>query len=219
MKKELAFIFDLDGVIVDTAIYHYKAWCVLAGELGFEFTEEQNESLKGVSRMESLERLLNFGGITDISDERKIEMAAQKNALYRDYILQITPEAILPGVDIFIKECLNQGIKIALGSASKNAKTILEQIAYQDVFHAVIDGNKVTNSKPDPEVFLNAANELKVQPENCIIFEDAEAGIEAAKRAKMKSVGVGDKNILGEADMVIPGFVDVQVVDCIKLLN
>jgi len=218
MKKELAFIFDLDGVIVDTAIYHYKAWQSIAKELGFDFTLEQNESLKGVSRMESLDRLLDFGAVSGLSNIEKIDLANRKNKLYREYILKLTPEAILPGVDSFLKKLVDQKFKIALGSASKNALTILSQIGYQDLFDSVIDGNKVSNSKPDPEVFLKAAEEVGVKPENSIVFEDAVAGITAAKSAKMRAIGVGDRKTLKEADLVIKSFENIEVSDCLNLL-
>jgi len=210
-----ACIFDLDGVIVDTAKYHYLAWKRLANELGFEFTEKDNERLKGVSRMASLEILLSVGGIR-IEDERvKEELATKKNNWYVEYIKQMTKDEILPGVEDFLKLLKDNGIKIAIGSASKNTMTILERIGIKDMFDAIIDGTKITKAKPDPEVFLKAAEELRVHPVNCCVFEDAIAGIEAAKTAQMKVIGVGNPSILSKADKVIESFVGygIELID------
>ncbi|MGE5393515.1 MAG: beta-phosphoglucomutase [Candidatus Saccharibacteria bacterium] len=200
-----ACIFDLDGVIVDTAKYHYIAWRALAEELGFVFTVEDNERLKGVSRMRSLEILLEIGNL-QFTDAEKQAMAEKKNALYVSYIQQMTPEEILPGVEQFLQEIRNKGIKIALGSASKNSPMILRQIHLSDMFDTVVDGNSITEAKPNPEVFLAGAKRLGVDPKQCVVFEDAIAGIEAARNAGMHSVGVGDARTLAMADMVIPGF-------------
>jgi beta-phosphoglucomutase len=210
-----ACIFDLDGVIVDTAKYHYLAWKRLANDLGFEFTEKDNEHLKGVSRMASLEILLSVGGIR-IEDERvKEELATKKNNWYVEYIKQMTKDEILPGVEDFLKLLKDNGIKIAIGSASKNTMTILERIGIKDMFDAIIDGTKITKAKPDPEVFLKAAEELRVHPVNCCVFEDAIAGIEAAKAAQMKVIGVGNPSILSKADKVIESFVGygIELID------
>ena len=210
-----ACIFDLDGVIVDTAKYHYLAWKRLANELGFEFTEKDNERLKGVSRMASLEILLSVGGIR-IEDERvKEELATKKNNWYVEYIKQMTKDEILPGVEDFLKLLKDNGIKIAIGSASKNTMTILERIGIKDMFDAIIDGTKITKAKPDPEVFLKAAEELRVYPVDCCVFEDAIAGIEAAKAAQMKVIGVGNPSILSKADKVIESFVGygIELID------
>ncbi|MCL2098090.1 MAG: beta-phosphoglucomutase [Bacteroidales bacterium] len=201
-----ACIFDLDGVLVDTAKYHYLAWKRLAEELGFYFSKADNERLKGVSRMASLDILLEVGGITNLGDREKSTMADRKNAWYVEYIAKMTPDEILPNALDFLHELKTAGIKIALGSASKNAGMILQRVNITSFFDAVIDGNKITNAKPDPEVFLLGARELGVQPTECIVFEDAAAGIEAAIRAEMKCVGVGDPDILRRADIVIPGF-------------
>jgi beta-phosphoglucomutase len=209
-----ACLFDLDGVIVDTAKYHYLAWRRLANELGFEFTEEDNERLKGVSRMKSLEILLEIGGVS-FDEKIKEELAAKKNDWYVDYISTMDASEILPGVLDFLKELKENGIKISLGSVSKNAMTILTNVGILDYFDAVIDGTKITHAKPDPEVFLKGAEELGVTPENCVVFEDAQAGIEAAINAGMYSVGVGSPEILGKADFVIPGF-DGMAVEKLK---
>lgn len=217
--KKIGLIFDLDGVIVDTAIYHYKAWKTIADDLGFDFSLLQNEQLKGVSRMESLDRLLGFGNIKNLTDEEKLKLAERKNKLYVSYISKLTPDAVLPGVDQFMNSLALENVGIALGSASKNAMTILKQIEYIDVFNAVIDGTKVKRSKPDPEVFVKAAAELDIDAENCIVFEDAEAGIEAAKLAGMKTIGIGDEQILKEADLIIPGFENFDFETCKKQFN
>ncbi|MGB9796812.1 beta-phosphoglucomutase [Fervidobacterium gondwanense] len=210
-----ACIFDLDGVIVDTAKYHYLAWKRLAKELGFEFTEKDNERLKGVSRMESLEILLSVGGIKIEDQKVKEQLADKKNNWYVEYISQMTREEILPGVEEFLRKLKNAGIKIAIGSASKNTMTILRRIELVDLFNSIIDGTKISKAKPDPEVFLKAAEELNVDPEDCCVFEDAVAGIEAAKRAGMKVIGVGDPEILKDADKVITSFVgqDLELVE------
>jgi beta-phosphoglucomutase len=199
-----ACIFDLDGVIVDTAVYHYKAWKRLANQLGFDFTEEQNEHLKGVSRIRSLELILGWGGVTK-TDAEKEELATRKNTWYVEMINQMKPDEILPGAKEFLEACKNAGIKTALGSASKNSMTILEKVNIVGLFDVVVDGNKVTKAKPDPEVFLTGARELGVEPGHCVVFEDAIAGVEAALRGGMKAVGVGSVKVLGEADLVING--------------
>jgi beta-phosphoglucomutase len=205
MKKIKACIFDLDGVIVDTARYHFIAWRALAQELGFTFTVEDNERLKGVSRMQSLEILLEIGG-KQFSEKEKMEMAHRKNTLYVSYIEKMTPEEILPGVREFLLELRSQGIKIALGSASKNSPMILEQIHLWGMFDAVVDGNSITEAKPHPEVFLKGAERLGVEPGHCVVFEDAISGVEAARHAGMYCVGIGDAQTLGAADFVIRGF-------------
>lgn len=201
-----ACIFDLDGVIVDTARYHYLAWKRLAGEeLGFDFIEKDNERLKGVSRMASLDILLEIGGLT-FNDDTKNKLAEKKNNWYVEYITKMTPGEILPGIIRFLNELKNNQIKIAVSSASKNTKTILKRIEMENYFDAVIDGTQVTKAKPDPEGFLKAAEALNVKPEDCVVFEDAKAGIEAAINGRMYSIGVGSPEILGRADFVIPCF-------------
>ncbi len=212
-----ACIFDLDGVIVDTAKYHYLAWKDLADKLGFEFTTEDNERLKGVSRMASLEILLEIGGI-ELSEEEKIAYADSKNKLYVEYILKMDEDEILPGVQKFLKELREKNIKIALGSASKNAGLILEKLKLQSYFDAVVDGTKVTKAKPDPEVFLLGAQLLNEDPKNCIVFEDAQAGIEAAINAEMKCVGIGSEKNLKNANVVMPGFEGVTFNDIVSKL-
>lgn len=209
-KKYKAALFDLDGVIVDTAKYHYLAWKRLAHELGFDFTEKDNERLKGVSRMRSLEILLEVGGLT-FSEEEMQKMAERKNNWYVEYITNMDESEILPGA----KECLmklrEKGVKVSLCSASKNAQLILNNLKIKDLFDAIIDGTKTSKAKPDPEVFLLGAKELSVIPEDCVVFEDAEAGIQAAKSANMFAVGIGDEKILSKADIVIKGLHEFDV--------
>ncbi|MDD3871493.1 MAG: beta-phosphoglucomutase [Bacteroidales bacterium] len=203
-------IFDLDGVVVNTAVYHFQAWNRLANSLGFEFTEEDNERLKGVSRMESLNILLEIGGLT-LPTEEKLRLAAIKNEWYKEFINQMTASEILPGVTNFIDLVKSHGYQTALGTASRNASLILERIGMKKTFDAIIDGNQVTKAKPDPEVFLKASAALNLEPSQCVVFEDAIAGLEAAHRAGMKCIGVGDQKTLTEADRVIPGFVNVNL--------
>lgn len=185
-----ACLFDLDGVLVDTAKYHYLAWKRLAAELGFTFTEQDNERLKGVSREASLQILLEIGGLEPDEAARK-ELAQRKNNWYVESISRMDATEILPGALEFLQECRSQGIKTALGSASKNALLILNNTGLAPHFDAIIDGTKTSRAKPDPEVFLLGAEALGVAPSACVVFEDAEAGIEAAARAGMRSVGIG----------------------------
>ena len=210
MSDIKACIFDLDGVIVDTAVYHYKAWKRLANQLGFDFTEEQNEQLKGVSRTRSLQLILQWGGITK-SDGEQTLLADLKNTWYVEMISHMQPNEVLPGAKEFIQACINAGIKTALGSASKNSMMILEKIDMVQFFDTVIDGNKVSKPKPDPEVFLKGAEELHIAPANCVVFEDAIAGIEAAKAGGMKAIGIGSPRVLTQADLVVPGLNEMSL--------
>ncbi|MCU0448026.1 MAG: beta-phosphoglucomutase [Microscillaceae bacterium] len=205
MKPIKACIFDLDGVIVDTAKYHFLAWQRLAQELGITFTEHDNERLKGVSRVESLKIILEIGNKTIAEAEFESAMA-RKNGWFLDYIHQMTPEEVLPGVQKFLDELKSQNIKIALASSSKNAETILQQIGMLAYFEAIIDGNQVIETKPNPEIFLKAARAIDEKPENCIVFEDAIAGVEAAINGGFRVVGIGLPEVLGEADWVVRGF-------------
>ncbi|MFI5137308.1 MAG: beta-phosphoglucomutase [Sphingobacteriales bacterium] len=205
-----ACIFDLDGVIVDTAVYHYKAWKRLANELGFDISEEDNEKLKGVSRVRSLELILQWGGVTKTPAEQE-ELATKKNRWYVEMISHMTPDEILPGAKEFLETCRAAGLKTALGSASKNSMTILEKINMVDLFDAVIDGNKVSKPKPDPEVFLKGAEALHVAPAECVVFEDAIAGVEAAISGGMKAVGIGSPAVLKKADLVVSGLNEMSL--------
>ncbi len=205
-----ACIFDLDGVIVDTARYHFIAWKALADELGIEFTEKDNERLKGVSRMRSLDILLEIGGM-DFPQKKKEELAQRKNEHYRSFILKMTPDEILPGALEFLKEVKENHFAMALGTASKNASTILDRLQLTSWFDAVIDGTKISNAKPHPEVFLKGAEELKMPPEVCVVFEDSEAGIEAALAGGMKAIGIGSSANLGKAHLVVSGLNEMTI--------
>ncbi|WP_372773259.1 beta-phosphoglucomutase [Mangrovibacterium sp.] len=215
MKKITACLFDLDGVLVDTAKYHFLAWKELADELGIEFTETHNELLKGVSRMDSLDIILNLGKL-DLPQEKKNELAEKKNRVYLEYILKMGEDEILPGVKDFLTDLRNRNIGVALGSASKNAQLILERLNIEQLFDAIIDGTKVSKAKPDPEVFLKGAEALDVKPDECIVFEDAIAGLEAALNAGMRCVGVGDPETLHRANLVIPGFAGFHPADLLQ---
>ena len=197
-------IFDLDGVIVDTAKYHFLAWKKLATMLNIHFTEVDNERLKGVSRMASLDIILEIGN--SVPDEKtKEEYASLKNKWYLDYINRMMPDEILPGSLEFISELKNSGIKVALGSASRNTPLILERLGIGKFFDAIADGNVVSKAKPDPEVFITAAKLVGVPPEECIVFEDAVAGVEAALKAGMRCVGIGSEKTLKNAHFVVSG--------------
>jgi beta-phosphoglucomutase len=200
-----AFIFDLDGVIVDTAKYHFMAWQKLADSLGITFTPEHNEELKGVSRVRSLEIILELGNI-QASDLDKQHWLIQKNQDYLNYIEKINETEILPYVRQTLEFIKEKQHYIALGSASKNARPILEKVNLLHYFDAIVDGNDVSNAKPDPEVFLRAADLVGVSSENAIVFEDSLAGIQAANIAHMISVGIGSSHILKEAQYCFPDF-------------
>ncbi|RKD20149.1 beta-phosphoglucomutase [Pelobium manganitolerans] len=208
--KIKGLLFDLDGVLVDTAVYHYKAWLRLAKTMGFTFSELQNEELKGISRMDSLDKVLAWGNVQK-SAEEKLALATQKNDWYVEMINKMTPAEVLPGALNFLQQAKQAGYKMALGSASKNSATILKNTNLAHFFDAIVDGNSVSKSKPDPEVFLKGAQELALQPQQCVVFEDAEAGIIAAKRGGMKAIGIGDKNILKQADKVVAGLGQLSV--------
>ncbi len=184
-----AVIFDLDGVIVSTDECHYMAWKQMADEEGIYFDKEINNRLRGVSRMESLEIVLERS-TKSYSDDEKQSLAARKNGYYVEYIKKLTPQDILPGVMRNLELLKENGIKIAIGSSSRNTPIILKQIGLSDYFDVVSDGNNIKNSKPDPEVFLKAAEFLGISPHNCMIVEDADAGIIAGKRANMKTLAV-----------------------------
>lgn len=195
-------IFDLDGVIVDTASFHYLAWKRLADELGFYFSPADNERLKGVSRMKSLDILLEVGNIS-ATDEEKIKMAEKKNKWYVESLKTLTQNDLLNGAKQYLESLRKKDVKIALGSASKNAPMILEKLHITELFDAVVDGNSVSNAKPDPEVFLKAAGLLQLSPEECVVFEDSQAGIDAAKTAEMGTVAIDKSGVLKGADKYV----------------
>ncbi len=208
--KLTTYIFDLDGVIVDTAKYHFLAWKKLAEELGIEFTHEHNELLKGVSRIRSLEIILEIGQ-KRISDPDFDRLLIQKNKDYLAYIDKMDASEILPDVIKTLDFIKKAGGKIVLGSASKNAKPILEKVGIVDYFDAIVDGNDVSKAKPDPEVFIVGAEKTDSKPEQCVVFEDSVAGIQAANIAGMLSVGIGSKEVLNEADFVIKNFTELDL--------
>ncbi|WOD42856.1 beta-phosphoglucomutase [Hwangdonia lutea] len=214
--NKTGIIFDLDGVIVDTAKYHFLAWKHLADDLGFEFTEAHNELLKGVSRVRSLEILLDIGKMK-LSEEKKQEILISKNEDYLSYITKMGPEEILPGVTELLDTLDGLGIQYVLGSASKNATLILKKVNLFDRFTGIVDGNSVSKAKPDPEVFLLGAKMLNLKPEKCIVFEDAIAGVEAANAANMISLGIGDKQTLHKADFNFKDLTEISP-DFIKTL-
>lgn len=218
MKNVKAFIFDLDGVIVDTAKYHYLAWKKIANQLGIDFTHEHNELLKGVSRVRSLDIILELGNVK-ASQEDKDKWLVQKNEDYLSYLVTMDESEILPGVMPILDYLKNNKQGIALGSASKNAKPILEKTGIMSYFDAIVDGNDVSNAKPDPEVFLQAAKLLNASNENSIVFEDSVAGIQAANIANMTSVGIGDKEVLQEAKYIFPDFTHMDTSFIEALIN
>jgi beta-phosphoglucomutase len=203
-----AFIFDLDGVIVSTDSLHYRAWKALADSEGIYFDEEINHRLRGVSRMESLEIILERATRT-YTDEEKVAMAERKNGIYRELLQVLTPSDRLEGVTETLNALRAQGYKLAIGSSSKNTPIILEKIGYSGYFDAISDGNNIKNSKPDPEVFLKAAEFLQLQPSECFVVEDAEAGITAAKAGGFTAIGLGSAAKDPNADYAIQGFADL----------
>jgi beta-phosphoglucomutase len=217
MKKK-AFIFDLDGVIVDTAKYHYLAWQKIATELNIDFTLEHNELLKGVSRVRSLDIILELGKV-EASQEDKNRWLIQKNEEYLTYLVDMDQSEILPGVMSVLKFLKDNNQPIALGSASKNARPILEKTGIIHYFDAIVDGNDVTNAKPDPEVFLIAAKLLGTKPEDAIVFEDSVAGVQAANIGKMTSIGIGEEKTLHEAKYIFEDFTHIEDKFIMELIN
>ena len=216
--KTKAFIFDLDGVIVDTAKYHFLAWQKLAESLGINFTHEHNEELKGVSRVRSLEIILGLGNV-EATQEQKDEWLVQKNEDYLQYIDKMDDSEILPGVMNVLEFLKANNQPIILGSASKNARPILEKVNILNYFDDIVDGNDVSNAKPDPEVFLVGAKKANQQNENAIVFEDSVAGIQAANIAGMMSIGIGEASVLNEADVVFNDFTEITEEFLTELIN
>ena len=210
MSEINTVIFDLDGVITDSAAYHYLAWKRLADEENLAFNEEVNEALKGVSRTDSMKFILAHNK-KSCSDEELTDMAERKNAYYVEYIYKLTPNDLLPGIASLLKELKEKEIKIALGSASKNAKTVLNALEIMDYFDVIGDGYSVEKSKPAPDLFLHVAKQLGVDPCTCLVIEDAEAGIAAACSAGMKSIGIGPIGTLSKANIVVESPADIQL--------
>ena len=213
MSDLKAFIFDLDGVIVFTDKFHYMAWKKMADDMGIYFDEEINHRLRGVSRMASLEIILERYEGEQLSDARKLELCTYKNDIYRSYLSTMTPSDVTDEVRSTLRELRDRGYKIALGSSSKNAKYILEQVGLTDAFDAVSDGTNITRSKPDPEVFLKAAEFLGLDPSVCAVVEDAEAGIDAANAGGFTSVGIHEASKYDKADIAISNFSDLLSID------
>lgn len=209
VSKIEGVIFDLDGVLVSTDEFHYQGWARLAEDEGIPFTREDNHRQRGVSRMESLEVLLENGDRA-YTDEEKLEMATRKNGYYVEFLQSLTPADTLPGAREILVALRDAGVKLAVGSSSRNTPLIMEKVDICGFFDAVADGNDITNSKPDPEVFLLAAERLGLAPEACVVVEDAEAGVEAAKRAGMRAVGVGPAD-LGDCDARVTTTADLTV--------
>lgn len=201
-----AFIFDLDGVIVFTDKFHYQAWKKMADEMGIYFDEVINNRLRGVSRAESLEIILERYEGEPLSEERKAQMMESKNNTYRELLATMSPADVADEVRDTLKQLREMGYKLAIGSSSKNAKFILEKVELLDAFDAISDGNNITHSKPAPEVFVKAGEYLGEKPEECIVVEDAYAGIDAAKAAGMTAVGIGDASGYEKADYKITSF-------------
>ncbi len=197
-----ACLFDMDGVIVDTAKFHFKAWQRLADSLGIEFSEKENEELKGISRVDSLEKILGWGHLV-LNNQKKIQLMELKNKWYLEYVEDVDPSNALPGVMNFLAELNKAGIKIGLGSSSKNSIHILDKLGILLYFETIIDGNKIHMSKPHPEVFERGASELGLNPSEIIVFEDAISGVEAAVIGGFYCIAIGDPAILGKAHAVV----------------
>ena len=208
MRKN-ALIFDLDGVLVFTDKVHYLAWKSVADELGIPFDEKVNDRLRGVSRMDSLEIILERYHGVPLTAEEKQKIAAKKNDLYRSYLATMTEKDVSDEVRATLAELKNRGYLLALGSSSKNAKYILEKVGLLSAFDKISDGNNIVRSKPDPEVFLKAAEFLGVSPEACAVVEDAKAGIDAAKAGGMLAAGIGDAASYEKTDVRLTRFSDL----------
>ena len=194
------FIFDLDGVITDTAELHYDAWKKLADEMGWEFDRDVNEKLRGISRMDSIKVIMDHNGLS-LDENTIVELATKKNDIYVNSLDGMTQEDYLPGARELLTHLRSEGFSVALGSASKNANKVLQQLKATHYFDVIGDGNSVSKSKPAPDIFLFASEKLGLRPENCIVFEDAEKGIDAAKAGNFHSVGIGPEERVGHADI------------------
>ncbi|MAC17654.1 MAG: beta-phosphoglucomutase [Flavobacteriales bacterium] len=213
-----ACLFDLDGVIVDTAKYHFTAWQRLAEELGVAFDHADNDQLKGVSRVDSLEYILRKGNL-DLDNDTKVRLMERKNTWYLEQVDGMTPGEMFPGIVAFLDELRAAGVGVALGSSSRNAPLILERCGIADRFDAVVDGNSITFSKPDPEVFLKGADALKVKPANTVVFEDALSGVEAALNGGFRVVGLGAEGALPKSDFMLQGFEGFTMTQLVERLS
>ena len=212
-----AVLFDLDGVLVSTDEYHYRSWLKLSKEEGFDFFDHEfNHQFRGVARMECVEILTKASGRL-YTIEQKQEIADRKNRYFAESLASVTPDELLPGALAALRELKRRGVKIAVASNSRNAKPIIRQVGIDQYLDAIVDGHEIENSKPDPEVFLLAAKSIGVPPANCIVVEDAVAGLEAARRAGMKALGIGTRERLTNADMVVADLSAISIDDLLSL--
>lgn len=213
-------IFDLDGVITDTAEYHYLAWKSLAKKMGIEMDREFNEQLKGISRMESLDLILKLGNKEEAyTEEEKVELATQKNEEYKEYIKQITPKDLLPGIEQLLKDAKAEGLGMVLASASKNGPEIMKRLDIEDLFDGIVDPASLSAGKPDPEIFIKGAEMLGLDTSECVGLEDAEAGVDAINSANMFSVGVGSPSAMHNADYIVEDTKDLTLENILERAN
>ena len=210
------FIFDLDGVITDTAEYHFRGWQRLAEEEGLTFTRDDNEQLRGIPRRESLLLILKD---RQYSEDKILEMMERKNNYYLEFIREISPRDLLPGAKELLEEIRAAGLKNALGSASKNATEVLDRLGIRSLFEAISDGHSVERQKPAPDLFLHAAGQLGLTPDECVVVEDAAAGIEAARAGGFRSVGLGPWERVGKAEAVFPSLSGIHLQDILTALG
>lgn len=211
-----AFTFDLDGVLTDTAEYHYRAWKRLADEEGLPFTREDNEHLRGVSRRDSLMLILKG---RPYPEDQLQEMMERKNRYYLEFIKEVSPHDLLPGAKELLEELRAAGYMTALGSASKNAGEVLDRLGIRSLLDAVSDGYSVERQKPAPDLFLHAAAQLALRPAECVVVEDAAAGIEAAKAGGFRTVGLGPRERVGDAEAIFPSLAGVHLADLLRALG
>ena len=215
-KLNRAFIFDLDGVITETSEYHFLAWKTVCKKIGYDLTRKKNEELKGVNRNKCLDLIMEWGKIR-LSEKEIESLLETKNNIYKDYIKDLNENDVCEGVLNFINDAIKNNIKIALYSASRNAKRILCQLKIIDLFTVIIDGNNVSNAKPDPEGFKIAADLTKTNTKDCVVFEDSISGIEGANKLNMYTVGIGSRDVLKNADVVYKGFKNLKIKDIINV--
>ena len=215
-KLNRAFIFDLDGVITETSEYHYMAWKTVCKKIGYDLTRKKNEELKGVNRNKCLDMIMEWGNIR-LSEKEIESLLEAKNNIYKDYIKDLNENDVCEGVLNFINDAIKNNIKIALYSASRNAKRILCQLKIIDLFTVIIDGNNVSNAKPDPEGFKIAADLTKTNTKDCVVFEDSISGIEGANKLNMYTVGIGSRDVLKNADVVYKGFKNLKIKDIVNV--
>ena len=215
-KLNRAFIFDLDGVITETSEYHFLAWKTVCKKIGYDLTRKKNEELKGVNRNKCLDLIMEWGKIR-LSEKEIESLLEAKNNIYKDYIKDLNENDVCEGVLNFINDAIKNNIKIALYSASRNAKRILCQLKIIDLFTVIIDGNNVSNAKPNPEGFKIAADLTKTNTKDCVVFEDSISGIEGANKLNMYTVGIGSRDVLKNADVVYKGFKNLKIKDIINV--